>query len=151
MKWKKYLWVSFWPEASNQVSAHGDICLEEDVVRLISRLLFSSWPSWYLNKMILSIMSLRVVRFILKRTYGFGEETAWRIPRRLLNAWPPLISEWNDLSNSGSPFCLSSCSRWYMVWKKDTARSPEDSCHGGTTQWFCRLWVYNPLSNALQT
>ena len=22
--------------------------------------------------------------------------------------------------------------------------STEDSCHGGTTQWFCWLWVYNP-------
>ena len=29
-----------------------------------------------------------------------------------------LRSEWNDLSNSGSPFYLSFCSRGYMVWKK---------------------------------
>ena len=35
-----------------------------------------------------------------------------------LNAWPSLISEWNDLSNSDSPFYLSFCSRGYMVRKK---------------------------------
>ena len=56
--------------------------------------------------------------FLLKRTYGFEEAIARRIPRWLFNAWPSLISEWNDLSNSGSPFCLSFCSRGYMVWKK---------------------------------
>ena len=28
------------------------------------------------------------------------------------------IFEWNDLSNSGSPFCLSLRSRVYMVWKE---------------------------------
>ena len=66
---------------------------------------------------ILFILSLHIVWFLFKRTYVF-EEIAWRIPRWLFNAWPSLISEWNDLSNSGSPFCLSFCSRGYMVWKK---------------------------------
>ena len=36
----------------------------------------------------------------------------------LFNAWPSLISEWNDLSNSGSSFCLSFCSNGYIVWEK---------------------------------
>ena len=59
-----------------------------------------------------------VAWFPLKSTYGFEVEIAWRIPRWLLNAWPSLISERNDMSNSGSPFCLSFCSRRFMVWKK---------------------------------
>ena len=50
---------------------------------------------------ILFLLSLHVAWLLLKRTY----------------AWPSLISEWNDLSNSGSPFCLSFRSRVYMVWK----------------------------------
>ena len=68
--------------------------------------------------MILFILSLHVACYLLKRTNGFKEEIVWRIPRWLLYAWPYLISEWNDLINSGSPFCLSFCSRGYMVWKK---------------------------------
>ena len=88
--------------------------LEEDVVWQISRLLFSSWPSWYLNLIWASMFAW----FLLKRTYGFEEAIAWRIPRWLFNAWPSLISKWNDLSNSDSPFCLSFCSKGYMVWKK---------------------------------
>ena len=40
--------------------------------------------------------------FLLKRTY----------------AWPSLISEWNDFSNSGYPFFISFPLRVYMVWKK---------------------------------
>ena len=35
--------------------------------------------------------------------------------------------------------------------EKDIIWSTEDSCHGGTTQWFCWLWFYNPKFNALQT
>ena len=54
---------------------------------------------------ILLILSLHVVWFLLKRTYGF-EEFVRRIPRWLFNEWPSLVSEWNDLSNSGSLFCL---------------------------------------------
>ena len=34
--------------------------------------------------------------------------------------------------------------------EEDIVWSTQDSCHGGTKQWFCRLWVYNPQSNALQ-
>ena len=26
--------------------------------------------------------------------------------KMVVSAWPSLISEWNDLSNPGSPFCL---------------------------------------------
>ena len=88
--------------------------LEEDGVWQISRLLFSSWPSWYL----LYSEPPCLPGLCSRGHYGFEEEIAWRIPRWLFNAWPPLISEWNDLSNSGSPFYLSFCSRWYMVWKK---------------------------------
>ena len=51
---------------------------------------------------ILFLLSLHVAWLLLKRPY----------------AWPSLISEWNDLSNSSSPFCLSFPSRVYMVWKK---------------------------------
>ena len=40
------------------------------------------------------------------------------LPRWLFNSWPSLISEWNDLSHSGSLFYLSFCSRGNMVWKK---------------------------------
>ena len=47
---------------------------------------------------ILFIQSLHVVLFLLKRTYS-SEVIAWRVPRWLFNAWPYLISEWNDLSN----------------------------------------------------
>ena len=120
--------------------------LEEDGVWQISRLLLV-----FGHPDIFFILSLHVCLVSAEEDNGFEEEIAWRIPRWLFNAWPSLISEWNDLSNSGSPFYLCFCSRGYMVWKKDTVRSPEDSCHGGTTQWFCRLWVYNPQSNALQT
>ena len=34
--------------------------------------------------------------------------------------------------------------------EEDIVWSTEDSCHGGTTQWFCLLWDYNPQANALQ-
>ena len=37
------------------------------------------------------------IKFLLKRIYGF-EEVVWKIPRRLLSAWPSLISEWNKWS-----------------------------------------------------
>ena len=57
---------------------------------------------------ILFILSLHVVWFLFKRTYVFEEEIARRIPRGLFNAWPSLISEWNNLSNSGAPFALVS-------------------------------------------
>ena len=48
--------------------------LEEDAVWRISRLLFSSWSTWYLYKMSLFILSLHVAWFLLKKTYGFQEE-----------------------------------------------------------------------------
>ena len=38
-----------------------------------------------------------------------------------------------------------------QVLEKVIIWSTEDSRHGGTTQWFCWLWVYNPKFNALQT
>ena len=66
---------------------------------------------------ILSMLSLHVAWFLLKRIYGFEEEIAWRNPRWLFNAWPSLISEWTDLRKSGCPVCHSFCSRGYMVWK----------------------------------
>ena len=120
--------VSEWNERSISVSLFGlthpikfllmrRSGLEVDVVWRISRSLFSSRPYWYLNKMILFILSLHVAWFLLKRTYGFEEEIVWRIQRGLFNAWPSLICEWNDLINSGSQFCLSFCARGYMVCK----------------------------------
>ena len=45
---------------------------------------------WYLNGKILAILSL-------KRALSF-EVVVWRIPWRLLSAWPSLVSECNDLS-----------------------------------------------------
>ena len=34
--------------------------------------------------------------------------------------------------------------------EEDIVWSTKDSCNGGTTHRVCRLWVYNPQSNALQ-
>ena len=44
-------------------------------------------------------------KFLLKGIYGLEDVVALRIPNPVY-AWPSLISEWNDLSNSGSPFYL---------------------------------------------
>ena len=78
----------FLPDPSKQVSAHEDIrfggicCLKK------SKLLFSSRPSWYLNRISLFIQSLHIAWFLLKKTYGFEEKIVWRIPRVLFYAWP---------------------------------------------------------------
>ena len=82
------------------------------------RMLFDKYQDCSLvlgNPDILFILSLHVAWFLLKRTYGFEEEIAWRIPRWLFNAWASLISEWSDLTNSGSPVWLSFCSRGYTA------------------------------------
>ena len=47
-------------------------------------------------------------KFLLMGIYGLEDVVAVRIPRCLFYAWPSLISEWNDLSHSGSPFALVS-------------------------------------------
>ena len=68
--------------------------------------------------MSLFILSLHVAWFLRKRTFGFQEEVVSRIPRWLFYAWPSLISEWIDLSNSVSPFYFSLRSNRYLLWKK---------------------------------
>ena len=144
MKWKKHLWVSFWPEASNQVSAHEDIWLEEHVVWQISRLLFSSWPSWYLlysEPPCLPGFCSRGHRVLKKKLLEkFQDGCLMHGHLWYLNE---MISAIQALH-----FALVSAQE---DLEKDTVRSTEESCHGGTTQWFCRLWVYNNQSNALQT
>ena len=45
---------------------------------------------WYLNAKILAILSLN-------RALSF-EDVVWRIPWRLISAWPSIVSECNDLS-----------------------------------------------------
>ena len=97
---------------------------------------------------ILFILSLH----LLKRTDGFEEEIAWRNPRWLFNAWPSLISEWNDLSNSGSLFCLSFCSRGYMVWKKILFEVLKTAAMVAQhNDYACCESTIPSLSNALQT
>ena len=82
--------------------------LEEDAVWRLSRLLLSSWSTWYLNKMSLFILSPHVAGFLLKNKYGFQEEIVLKIPRWLFYAWPSLIFEWINLSNNSvSPFLVS--------------------------------------------
>ena len=99
---------------------------------------------WYLNKMVLYILSLHVAWFLLKRALRF-----WR---------KKLFEEFQDS-------CIVHGHLWYlneMIWaiqglcfalmppikfllkriygmEEDTVWSTEDSCHGGTTQWFCWL------------
>ena len=85
------------------------------------RMLFDKYPDCCLvlgHPDILFILSLHVCLVSAQEDIWFEEDIAWRIPRWLFNAWPSLISEWNDLSNSGSSFCLSFCSNGYIVWKK---------------------------------
>ena len=112
---------------------------EVEIAWRIPRWLLNAWPSLISERNDMSNSGSRSIKiavqflailipylfwasmvawFPLKSTYGFEVEIAWRIPRWLLNAWPSLISERNDMSNSGSPFCLSFCSRRFMVWKK---------------------------------
>ena len=66
---------------------------------------------WYANGMIKAISEFPCcrkpsIKFLLKKIDGLKEDVGWRIQRWLFSGWPSLISEWNDLSNSGSPFCL---------------------------------------------
>ena len=118
VKWKKHFWAIFGLTHPIKFLLTRTYCLEEDVALSLSGLLFSSWLTKYLNKMSLFILSLHVAWFLLKRTFGFQEEVVSRIPRWLFYAWPSLISEWIDLSNSVSPFYLSLRSNRYLVWKK---------------------------------
>ena len=84
----------------------------EEVVWKIPKRLFSAWPSlvsgWNERSISKSLFGLKhPVKFLLIRTYSLEEGVFWRIERWLFSGWPPsLISEWNDLSNAGSPFCL---------------------------------------------
>ena len=61
---------------------------------------------WYLSGMKEAFGLTNPIKFLLIRTYSLEEEVVWRILRWLLSGWPSLMSEWNDLSNNGSPFCL---------------------------------------------
>ena len=93
-------------------------------------------------------------KFLLKGIYGLEEVFAWRIPRWLFNAWSSLISERNDLSNSGPPFCLNFCSRGYMVWKKKpfevAAMVPQHKDSAGCESTIPSLMPYKLSHCALQ-
>ena len=50
-------------------------------------------------------MSEALLKVLLKRIYCLKEDVGRRIPRWLFSAWLSLMCEWDDLSNSESPFC----------------------------------------------
>ena len=88
---------------------------EEDVVGQISRLLFSSQQSWYL------IYSEPPCCLVSAWEDIWFWRTAWRIPRWLFNAWPSLISKWNDfiILSLHVAWCLPlGFCREYMGWNK---------------------------------
>ena len=90
MEWVKHIWVSILPWRLPSI-----FCSRENIGL---KMLFEELQDgclvhghlWYLNGKILAILSLN-------RTLSF-EDNVWRIPWRLLSAWPSLVSECNDLS-----------------------------------------------------
>ena len=90
MEWFKQFWVSILPWRLPSI-----FCSKE---KMGLKLLFEEFKEgclvhghlWYLNGKILAFLSL-------KRALSF-EVVVWRIPWRLLSAWPSLVSECNDLS-----------------------------------------------------
>ena len=90
MEWFKHIWVSILPCRLPSI-----FCSRENIGL---QMLFEELQVgclvhghlWYVNGKILAILSLN-------RALSF-EDVIWRIPWRLLSAWPSLVSECNDLS-----------------------------------------------------
>ena len=78
--------------------------------------LASKWNERNISKFLFDL--IHPIKFLLMRTCGLEEEVVCRISRWLFS-WQSLISEWNDLRNSGSPFCLEDSHRFYTqeeIW-----------------------------------
>ena len=110
---------------------------------------------WYLNKTILYILSLNDAWYLLKRTLWFWRNSFEEFQDGCLvhsHLWylNEMISAIQGLCFTLMPPIKFSLKRINGL-EENIVWSTEDSCHGGTTQWFRQLWVYNPQSNALQT
>ena len=126
----------------------------EDAVWRISRCLSISgiWMEWFY---LFWVSMLHPNKFLLKGIYGLEDVFALRIPNCLfmhdhlwyLNGMIWAIQALHFVLMPPIKFLLK---RMYGL-EKDIIWSTKDSCHGGTTQRFCRLWVFKSQSNALQT
>ena len=131
---KKRFHVSFWPDQSNQGSAHEDIWLEEDVVWGISRWQLCGWPSLISARNDLSNSGSGFCLACLADAYHqvSVQEDIWfgRCCLRLFSSLPSLISEWNIsfILSLLVAWCLplSFCSRECVGWKKLFEKFQED-------------------------
>ena len=112
MKRKKHLWVVFWlkhPITFLLIRTYG---LEEDGVWQISRLLFSSWPSWYL----IYSEPPCLPGLCSRGHYGFEEEIAWQDGCLMHgHLWYLNGMIW---AIQALHFALVSAQDEYTVWKK---------------------------------